>query len=184
MTSENQKSKIKNLKSRRATIADAELLAEIGARTFSNTFAADNTPEDMAAYLAKSFSVEKQAAELSDPNVSFLIAEIDNRVAAYAKLQLGDTPNCVAGPNPIELARLYVLSDWIGRGVAQVLMNECFAEAQKAARQTMWLGVWEHNTRAQAFYRKVGFETVGTQSFQLGSDQQTDFVMLRYLDEQ
>jgi ribosomal protein S18 acetylase RimI-like enzyme len=166
-------------KIRRGTIADAELLAEVGARTFADTFAADNTAEDMANYLVQSFSIEQQSAELSDPTVTFLIAEIDHRVAGYAKLQLSPAPACVSGPNPIELSRLYVLEDWIGRGVAQVLMDECFAAAQKASRQTMWLGVWERNTRAQAFYRKVGFETVGTQSFQLGLDQQTDFVMMR-----
>ena len=164
---------------RRATTHDAELLAQVGARTFSDTFAADNTPEDMATYLANSFGVSKQAAELLDPSVIFLIAELDDQVAGYAKLQLGPAPDCVKGSNPIELSRLYVLQNWIGGGVAQELMDECFTAARTASCQTMWLGVWERNTRAQAFYRKVGFETVGTQSFRLGSDLQTDFVMMR-----
>ena len=184
MDAANQKSKLENLKSivvRRATIADAELLAEVGSRTFSDTFAADNTAEDMANYLAKSFGVDKQAAELSDPTIVFLVVEIEGRMAGYAKLQLGAAPVCVNGQNPIELSRFYVLQDWIGRGVAQVLMDECFTAATEADCQTMWLGVWERNTRAQAFYHKVGFETVGTQSFQLGADLQTDFIMMQCL---
>ncbi len=180
MNSANQKSKLENLKSiRHATTHDAQLLAEVGAQTFSDTFATDNTPEDMATYLAHSFGVAKQTAELSDPSVIFLITEIDDRVAGYAKLQLGPAPDCVKGVNPIELSRLYVLPDWIGRGVAQELMDECFTVGREAACQTIWLGVWERNLRAQAFYRKVGFETVGTQPFQLGSDLQTDFIMMR-----
>src|SRR5215510_5099016 len=96
-----QKLKVEKQKSaavRRATKDDAELLAEIGARTFSDTFAADNTAEDMADYVAKSFGVDQQAAELSDPSLTFLIAEIDNRVGGYAKLQLGPAPGCVDGP--------------------------------------------------------------------------------------
>ena len=164
---------------RRAATNDAELLAEIGARTFSDTFAADNTAADMSDYLAKSFGVDSQADELSDHSSTFLIAEIEDRVDGYAKLQLRSAPACVDGPSPIELSRLYVSQDWIGRGVAQVLIDECFSTAKEAGCQTMWLGVWERNSRAQSFYRKCGFATVGTQAFRLGSDLQTDLVMMR-----
>src|SRR5437763_8685734 len=164
---------------RRANVTDASLLAELGARTFSNTFAADNKPDDMAAYLAASFSPSKQAEELLDALSLYLIAEIDNEVLGYAHLYAGVTPGCVTGAMPIELVRFYVVRQWHGRGVSAALMRACIDEARRAGYQTMWLGVWEHNGRAQAFYRKWSFQGVGEHIFQLGSDSQTDVVMAR-----
>lgn len=166
---------------RRANVADAGLLAELGARTFAATFAADNKPEDMAAYLAAAFSPRQQAAELSDPRATFLLAEVDGRAAGYAALRAGDAPDCVTGAKPVELLRLYVMREWFGRGVGEALMRACVDEAQAAGYQTMWLGVWEHNGRAQSFYRKWGFRLVGEHIFQLGSDAQTDLLMERAL---
>lgn len=166
---------------RRAQASEAELLAELGARTFSETFAADNTPEDMAAYLAASFSTEKQAAQLADPHSTFLVAEIDGAVTGYAQIQTGDVPACVTGSKPIELVRLYASKEWLGRGVGHELMRACVNEARGAGHQTIWLGVWERNDRAQTFYRKWGFRVVGEHAFLLGSDLQNDLIMERQI---
>jgi diamine N-acetyltransferase len=166
---------------RRATVADAAVLAELGARTFNDTFAADNKPADMAAYLAVAFSPEQQAAELADARATFLLAEMDGSAAGYAALRAGDAPSCVTGAQAVELARLYVAQEWLGSGVGAALMRACIDEAQAAGYRTMWLGVWEHNERAQAFYRKWAFKVVGTHVFQLGSDPQTDLLMERAL---
>jgi GNAT superfamily N-acetyltransferase len=166
---------------RRATADDNLLLARLGARTFYDTFACDNTAEDMAAYLADSFSPRKQAEELADPLTVFLIAEIDEEAAGYAKLQAAEPSDCITGPSPIELVRLYALKDWIGHGIGATLMQACLDEAGRRGYQTMWLGVWERNLRAQAFYRKWGFVEVGTHIFQLGDDRQTDILMQRQI---
>jgi ribosomal protein S18 acetylase RimI-like enzyme len=166
---------------RRATSADASLLAELGARTFYETFAKDNKPEDMAAYLAASFSPQIQAAELADPQSFFFIAEIDGAAGGYAQLRAGLVEKCVSGPKPVELVRLYVSQQWLGRGVGEALMRACVEEARRAGYETMWLGVWEDNQRAQRFYRKWGFQVVGEHIFQVGSDPQTDLIMERAL---
>ncbi len=166
---------------RYAAGGDAALLAELSARTFAETFAADNTPEDMAAYLASAFGVTQQAAELNDPRATFLLAEIEGAPVGYAKLYAGDAPACVTGERPLELARLYAGQAWIGRGVGASLMTACIAEAVRRGHRTMWLGVWERNLRAQAFYRRWDFRIVGQQIFQLASDPQTDLVMERAL---
>src|SRR5215203_230073 len=142
---------------RRASPDDAGLLAELGARTFGETFAADNSTEDMAAYLAVSFSLAAQAAELAEPTSTFFIAEVGGRAAGYAKLHAGEPPEGVVGAQPVELVRLYVLREWLGRGVGEALMRACVEEAQRAGHGTIWLGVWEQNGRAQAFYRKWDF---------------------------
>ena len=164
---------------RRGTIADAGLLSELGARTFSETFAADNTPEDLAAYIATYFNVERQTAELEDPASTFLIAEVDGRAAGYAKLHDGEPEQGIEGANPVELVRLYVLREWLGRGIGEQLMRACIDEARQAGHETIWLGVWERNGRAQAFYRKWNFRAVGEHMFQLGSDLQRDILMER-----
>ena len=172
---------IPGLTIRRGTIEDAVLLSELGARTFSETFAADNTPEDLATYLATSFSVAQQTAELEDPASIFLIAEIDGRAGGYAKLHDGEPEKGVDGPNPIELVRLYVSREWLGRGLGGQLMRACIDEARQAGHETLWLGVWEGNPRAQSFYRKWNFQTVGEHIFQLGSDPQRDLLLQRPL---
>src|SRR5262245_41743793 len=101
---------------RNTTEDDAPLLAKLGATTFSDTFAKDNTPEDMAIYLAESFTIEEMAAELADSLMISLIAEIDSTPVGYAQLRRGESPQCVNSENAIELARIYVLKTCIGRG--------------------------------------------------------------------
>jgi ribosomal protein S18 acetylase RimI-like enzyme len=158
---------------------DAELLARLGAETFAQAFAAANTPEDMATYLAASFSPALQAAELQHPRASFLIAEAAGRPAGYAKLEVSDPPPCVSALRPVELVRFYVDAAWHGQGVSHSLMNEALSFAANAGNDVMWLGVWQQNARAIAFYRKWDFAIVGDKTFLLGTDQQTDFVMSR-----
>ena len=166
---------------RRATADDARLLAELGARTFYDAFVNHTQPADMAAYLAASFDPAIQAAELADPQCAFFIAETDGVASGYAQLRGGEAEACVSGPKPIELVRLYVSQQWHGRGVGQALMRACVDEARRAQYQTIWLGVWEHNGRAQSFYRKWSFHVVGDHIFQVGSDPQTDLIMERAL---
>ncbi|MEK6283110.1 MAG: GNAT family N-acetyltransferase [Acidobacteriota bacterium] len=158
---------------------DAELLADLGARTFSETFAPDNTIENMAAYLASAFSREQQAAELADPHCLFHIAETDGVALGYAMLRSGDVADGVTGVKPIELVRLYVSQQNLGSGMGAALMQASISEAKQRGYQTLWLGVWEHNTRARAFYRKWNFHDVGTHVFHLGDDPQTDILMQR-----
>ena len=172
---------IPNITIRKGTVQDAALLSELGARTFSETFAADNTPEDLAAYLESSFSVAQQTWELEDPGSTFLIAEVDGRAAGYAKLHHGKPEKGVEGANAIELVRLYVLREWLGSGIGAQLMRACINAALQDGYKTLWLGVWERDARAQTFYRKWSFRPVGEHMFRLGSDLQRDILMERTL---
>ncbi len=176
-------SSLSNLILRRGKAEDAGLLAELGARTFSETFAADNTPEDMAAYLASSFSPAQQAAELADPHCLFQIADANGVAVGYALLRSGNVLGSVTGDKPIELVRLYVSRESLGSGAGAALMQACISESSHQGYRTLWLGVWEHNHRARAFYRKWNFHEVGTHVFQLGDDPQTDILMQRSISE-
>lgn len=167
---------------RRGTRADDTLLAEMGRRTFSAAFGADNRPEDMAQYLAGAFSPEIQARELADPRSTFLIAEIGGEAAGYARLLLGPHPPAVTGRLPVELVRIYAEPAWIGHGVGSALMAACLERAAELGCDAIWLGVWQRNPRAIAFYRSWDFEVVGTQTFLLGTDPQDDFIMARPIE--
>lgn len=133
----------------------------------------------MSAYLATAFSTAQQSTELADPASLFLIAENNGAAVGYAMLRSGTALDSVNGGRPIELVRLYVLQERLGSGVGAALVQQCIIEAKRQGYETLWLGVWEHNARAQAFYRKWNFHEVGTHIFQLGNDPQTDIVMQR-----
>jgi diamine N-acetyltransferase len=166
---------------RRAGPADAAWLAELGERTFRETYAAHNTADDMESYVAAHFGVHRQAAELRDAAKLTLVAEEDGRAAGYVQLARGAVPASVAGTAPMEVTRFYVDRPWHGRGVAQHLMAAAESAASAEGARTLWLGVWERNERAIAFYRKCGFRDAGTQVFTLGRDRQRDLVLERPL---
>ena len=153
------------------------MLSELGAKTFYDTFAKDNTPENMAAYLKKSFSPEIQHAELSAPENIFLIAEIENGPIGFAQLVLDSKPDSLRGSKCLEVRRIYSSQEYIGKGVGKVLMQASIQEARQRGCDSLWLGVWEKNQGAITFYKKWGFEEVGTQTFHVGDDPQRDFIM-------
>jgi diamine N-acetyltransferase len=162
---------------RYGTTEDAKVLAELGARTFYDTFAKDNKSENIQSYLEKSFSPEIQQKELSDPNIIFLIAELDGTPVGYAKLKMNSKDDALKGTNPVELERIYAVQEYLGKGVGKGLMKASLREARQRGCDSVWLGVWEKNQRAIDFYEKWGFKKVGTHVFKLGDDLQNDFVM-------
>lgn len=167
---------------RLATPADAGALAAFGERTFREAFGPDNRPEDVDAYVRATYFADRQGAEIADPDRITFVGESDGALAAFAQLRSdGEAPSCVTGSAPIELLRFYVDRPWQGRGVAHELMDTVVAAARSRGARTLWLGVWERNSRAIAFYEKHGFRDVGCQPFKLGGDDQTDRVMARAL---
>ena len=163
---------------RRGTSGDADLLTEMGARLFCETFAADSRPDDLAAHLAATFSPEIQRRELASDDFAYFVAELGGEPIGYALLRRCPPPPCVTGPDPIELGRIYVEHQRHGSGTAVALMEALLAEARARRARTIWLGVWATNRRAVRFYEKSGFRSVGTHTFWFGSDPQTDQVMV------
>jgi GNAT superfamily N-acetyltransferase len=163
---------------RTATAADAAVVADLARRTFYDTFAATNNPDDMALHLGSAYGVDQQTLELTSRDITTLLVEEGGDAIAYAQIRADHVPDCVAGPNPVELWRFYVDRGWHGRGVAQALMERVKAAAIESGAKTLWLGVWEKNDRARAFYAKCGFADAGEHIFLFGTDPQTDRVMI------
>lgn len=162
---------------RRATIDDAAALAEIAERTFRDTFAKDNTAEDLEAYVKSAYGETLQRRELENPDVLALLGESeDGTLIAYAQMRRVRSPH-----GEVEILRFYVDKAHHGQGLAQQLMNAAVDAARELGAKTVWLGVWERNFRAIAFYAKCGFQDVGSQPFLVGSDLQTDRVMARVI---
>jgi len=166
---------------RRGMPADARLLADLAASTFRETFAVENRPEDLALHVSRAYGVSQQQAELANPEITTLLAEVDGQLARYAQVRASAVPDCVRGITPLELWRFYVAAPWHGRGIAHALMKSVENEARAREAQTLWLGVWERNERAKSFYRKCGFADAGSQVFVLCTDAQTDRIMVRSL---
>jgi ribosomal protein S18 acetylase RimI-like enzyme len=108
-----------------------------------------------------------------------LLCEYSGRLAGFAQLRWGKAPSCVLANAPGELQRLYVISEFHGKGVAHGLMNACMDEMTSHRSDVVWLGVWERNPKAIAFYKKFGFHEVGAHVFPLGNDPQRDVVLAR-----
>ena len=155
------------------------MLAALAARTFAETFGADNSPEDLALHLSTSYGEAQQGAEIANPTWDTLLAIIGGELAGFAQVREGGAPSCVTTARPVELYRFYVDRPWHGRGVAQTLMASVADAARSRSADAVWLSVWEHNPRAQAFYAKCGFSKAGEKAFVVGTDVQNDWVMVR-----
>lgn len=169
------------LRIRTASATDAPTIAALGAETFTASFGAQNTPENIAAHLAKSFGRDIQRRELADPAITYLVAELDGRLAGYSMVRDGEAPSCVTGELPVEVRRFYVVHEFHGSGIAQALMDASANDARRRGGRTLWLSVWSLNPRAIRFYHKCRFQDVGAQTFLLGDDPQQDLVLARLL---
>ncbi len=166
---------------REAGVADAHVITTLGITTFTETFAADNKKEDMDKYLREEMSLECLAAELADKSNTFYLAFYDGAEAGFAKVRATKISPQLAGQNALEIERLYVLQQHHGHKIGAALMGQCLQHAGELGCSTAWLGVWEHNRKAIAFYQRWGFEPFGSHIFRLGDDEQTDMLMKKAL---
>ena len=160
-----------------ATLEDLAALQAIGQKTFKEAFAANNSEENLAAYLEEGFSKEKLEAELRNENSQFYFALQGDEVIGYLKVNLGDAQSEKQDPNALEIERIYVLQQYHGKQVGVLLYEQALAIAKARKAPYMWLGVWEENPRAIRFYEKQGFVEFGEHIFQLGDEAQRDVLM-------
>jgi ribosomal protein S18 acetylase RimI-like enzyme len=161
-----------------ADASHASVLAKLALDTFCESFEKVNNPEDFWAYVNEAFQTSKITEEISEPGSLYVLAYVNDEVAGFARVrQSTEVNDQFPGKKTLELQRIYALQKFIGKGIGKALMNYCLDIGRKQDVDIVWLGVWEHNHRAQQFYKKLGFEQFGSHVFMLGKDPQTDILM-------
>lgn len=166
-----------------ATPADAAVIADLSRKTFYDTFASFNTEENMKLFMETTYDRNRLMEEVSHPDFHFAIASIDNAAVGYVKMIVKAPREEMPGQQCIEIGRIYTLQQIVGKGVGAKLMDYCLAFARKQKQDWIWLGVWERNDRALAFYKKWGFEKFAYHGFLLGTDLQNDFLLRKKISE-
>jgi ribosomal protein S18 acetylase RimI-like enzyme len=164
---------------RRAEENDALALSVLAEATFRAAFSQLNTAANMQLHCAASYAQALQLAEIRDPGRETWVVEGESRLVAYAQLRLDATAPEISDKRSVEIQRFYVDASYHGAGLAHRLMAHVLARVEAAGYAVLWLGVWERNARALAFYKKWGFEVVGEHTFKVGDDPQNDLLMRR-----
>ena len=166
---------------KQATIYDAGMIADLSRSTFYDTFAADNTEEDMIIFMSRQFTRDALVAEVGMKANTFLLAYKGSEPVGYVKLRESKGPPELKSADSLEIARLYVVKSMVRQGIGQALMQQSIDVARSRQKQVVWLAVWEKNERAIKFYTQWGFETFSKQVFVLGTDLQNDWIMKKEL---
>lgn len=166
---------------RYATTDDAELIADLSRKTFYETFGYVNTKENMDKFMNEQFTREKLVTEVTEPGNIFLLAFDGEIPVGYVRMREGQKFPQFNDKDSIEIARIYAINSYIGTGVGQQLMRQCIFIAKELKKEIIWLGVWEKNPRAIAFYKKWGFEKFNEHNFLLGDDLQKDWLLMKQL---
>lgn len=167
---------------RRAIPADAPVLADLAARTFSDTFAQLYDPADLVAFLAEAYDVEVMAADIADPGNALWLVEAGDQAVGYAQCGPCDLPHPEVTTTCRELKRFYLLKAFQNGGHGGRLFSEAVAWMQEGEPRDLWIGVWSENHGAQRFYQRSGFEKVGEYGFRVGSTTDLEFILRRSVD--
>ena len=165
----------------KCTVEDLDLLQEISIETFNATFKNQNSPENMKAYLERAFNLIQLEKELSNTSSGFYFIYSEEEIAGYLKINTNDAQSEIMGDDSLEIERIYIKSDFQKSGLGKYLLNKALEIAIKHNKKKIWLGVWEQNKNAIAFYEKMGFVQTGSHSFYMGEEKQTDLIMTKTL---
>lgn len=169
------------IKFKRCTLGDLQTLQQISIDTFNETFKEQNSPENMSAYLERSFNEKQLKIELSNPSSQFFLVYYNDEVAGYLKVNTNDAQTEEMGPDSIEIERIYVKDKFQKLGLGKYLFNVAIEIAVESRKEKIWLGVWEKNDNAIAFYKKLGLLQTGEHSFYMGDEEQIDLIMTKTL---
>ncbi|AVK62870.1 GNAT family N-acetyltransferase [Lactobacillus sp. CBA3606] len=166
---------------RSVTVNDIESLQQVSIETFSDTFGTENSKEDLEKYLKSAYNKPKLLAEIKNPDTDFQLIYYNDDVAGYLKLNENTAQTELKVKDAIEVERIYIRKSFHRLGLGSRLINYAYQQATRKHKHYIWLGVWEHNLGAMAFYKKQGFSAFSAHIFNLGNDQQRDILMKKEL---
>lgn len=162
---------------RKANFADLNSLVEMARIAFVQAFTEGNKIENLNAYLEEAFTEEQFTEEMESPASVFFLLEVDGELAGYAKVNFVPAQTDLYDNSSLEVARLYLLEEYVGLGLGKILLNHTINFAKLNKKKYLWLGVWEKNVRAIKFYEKNGLNVFSSHLFPFGDEVQTDFLM-------
>lgn len=166
---------------KRCTFEDLHKLQEISYETFNETFKHQNSEENMNTYLKKAFNLKQLEKEMSNSSSQFFFVYINDEIAGYLKINSDDAQSEEMGKESLEVERIYIRNKFQKHGLGKLLLKKAMEVAREGNKKNIWLGVWEKNETAIAFYKKMEFVQTGAHSFYMGDEKQTDFLMTRLL---
>ena len=156
-------------------------LQEVSIQTFTETFKDNNSEKSLNDYLNTAYELTKLEKDLENPHSEFYFAYFNNEIAGYLKININDAQSEKMGENALEVERIYIKKSFKRRGIGRHLIETAEQLAKKYQKNLMWLGVWEYNPKAIAFYETLGFKVIGAHSFFMGEEEQTDLIMSKQL---
>ncbi|MDY0316097.1 MAG: GNAT family N-acetyltransferase [Bacteroidales bacterium] len=166
---------------KKCNIKDLPKLLEISYETFNEIFKKQNSPENIKAYLERAFNLKQLEKELSNISSQFFFVYLNNEVAGYLKININDAQSEEMSDESLEIERIYIKRKFQKHGLGMYLLNKAIEIAMEFNKKKIWLGVWEKNENAIAFYEKMGFVQTGSHSFYMGNEEQVDFIMTKIL---
>lgn len=168
---------------KKCNIVDSRILQEISYETFNETFKNQNSTENMNAYLEKAFNINQVEKELTNISSQFFLISLNNEVTGYLKVNTNGAQSEEMGDESLEIERIYIKKEFQKHGLGKYLLNKAIQIAEELNKSKIWLGVWEKNEKAIAFYKKMGFVQTGAHSFFMGDEEQVDFIMTKKLEK-
>lgn len=169
------------IKIRKCTLDDLQTLQHLSRETFYDTFKEQNSAENMQAYLEKAFNTAQLKKELMADASRFYFVTVDHEIAGYLKINTADAQTEPMGDGALEIERIYIRESFQKQGLGKYVLQQAMAMAQEQNKTKIWLGVWEKNENALAFYKKMGFVQTGAHAFYMGDEEQTDLIMMKTL---
>ena len=166
---------------KKCNVEDLPKLLEISYETFNETFKNQNSPENIKAYIERAFNLKQLEKELSNISSQFFFVYLNNEVAGYLKININDAQSEEMSDESLEIERIYIKRKFQKHGLGMYLLNKTIEIAMEFNKKKIWLGVWEKNENAIAFYEKMGFVQTGSHSFYMGNEEQVDFIMTKIL---
>ena len=164
------------IKIRNAAIEDLQLISVLAIATHYEAYFELDPSHDLADYCIRFFNLEAVKAELENPKLTYLIAEFAGKAVGFAELREGKKIECMEGRNAIEIQRIYIIEPMKGKKIGRALIEKCCQIGREKGYETIWLGVWDKNVKAQKFYEKIGMENVGLTDFSDGKNEFLNFV--------
>jgi len=169
---------------RQATLSDLDSLTKIAQKTFIESYADKNDPEDFKRYIDTNLNRTKLKSEVENPDSMFFFGENEFGIHSYLKLNKAKAQTDQRFGQALEIERIYVLRVFQNHNIGSKLIDHSFEIAKQFKLNYVWLGVWDINLAAIRFYQRHNFEIVGNHKFVIGTDVQNDYLMSAKVNHQ